>query len=117
MVFGRYRRSGAADVARLRLFPLEIAPPPLHDLLAAELLEKMSAEYLLARLTEAAVESLAAENGARFAAMESAHDNVDKRLRGLRLEVSRARQEEVTTELLDSRVGELAVTGGPARAT
>jgi len=123
VVFGRYRRSGAGDVARLRLFPLEMppprqraAPPPLRDVPAAELLEKTTAEYVLARLTAAAVESLAAENGARFAAMESAHDNVGKRLRGLRLEASRARQEEVTTELLDLGVGELAVTGVPARA-
>lgn len=116
VVFGRYQRSGGADIQRLRLFPLAIAPgrqrvspTPLHDLPAAELLERMTAEYLSASLTEAAVESLAAENGARFAAMESAHDNVGKRLQALRLEASRARQEEVTTELLDLVTGELAV--------
>ncbi|HVC30767.1 MAG TPA: FoF1 ATP synthase subunit gamma [Steroidobacteraceae bacterium] len=114
--FGRYQRSGMADIQRLRLFPLTIAPgrertgpAPLHDLPAAELLERMTAEYLFARLTEAAVESLAAENGARFAAMESAHDNVGKRLQALRLEASRARQEEVTAELLDLVTGQLAV--------
>lgn len=116
VIFGRYQRSGTADVARLRLFPLELAPGrersgavPLHYLSAAGLLERMTAEYILARLTEAAVESLAAENGARFAAMESAHDNVGKRLEALRLEASRARQEEVTAELLDLVTGELAV--------
>ena len=42
------------------------------------------AEYVFALLTEAAVESLASENAARFAAMESAHDNVSKKLAGLR---------------------------------
>ncbi len=117
VVFGRYQRSGVTDVQRRRLFPLEIepeqrraGPAPLHDLSAAELLERMTAEYILARLTEAAVESLAAENGARFAAMEAAHDNVGERLRKLRLEASRARQEEVTTELLDLVIGELAVS-------
>jgi F-type H+-transporting ATPase subunit gamma len=124
VIFGRYQRSGAADVVRLRLFPLEVAPArersgpaPLHNLSAAELLERMTAEYLLARLTEAAVESLAAENGARFAAMESAHDNVGKRLQALRLDASRARQEEVTTELLDLVIGELAVARDPADAS
>ncbi len=117
VVFARYQRSGTSDIQRHRLFPLEIAPqrersgpPPLHDLSAAELLERITAEYILARLTAAAVESLAAENGARFAAMEAAHDNVGKRLQTLRLEGSRARQEEVTAELLDLVTGELAVT-------
>lgn len=116
VIFGRYQRSGQAEVVRLGLFPLEIAPGPartgalpLHDLGAGELLERVAAEYMLARLIEAAVESLAAENGARFAAMESAHDNVGKRLQGLRLQASRARQEEVTTELLDLVTGELAL--------
>ena len=44
------------------------------------LLEKLAAEYVFALLTEAAVESIASENAARFAAMESAHDNVSKKL-------------------------------------
>lgn len=121
VVFARYQRSGAAEIQRHGLFPLEVAPqrgrggpPPLHDLSAAELLERMTAEYILARLTEAAVESLAAENGARFAAMEAAHENVGKRLQTLRLEGSRARQEEVTAELLDLVTGELAVTAADA---
>jgi F-type H+-transporting ATPase subunit gamma len=117
VIFGRYQRSGQAEVARLGLFPLEIMPGParagalpLHDLSAGELLERVTGEYMLARLIEAAVESLAAENGARFAAMESAHDNVGKRLQGLRLQASGARQEEVTTELLDLVTGALALS-------
>ncbi|HEX5460978.1 MAG TPA: FoF1 ATP synthase subunit gamma [Steroidobacteraceae bacterium] len=117
VVFCRYGRTGSTDVETLPLFPLEISVPrgrtrqvPLHDLSAAELLERMTAEYIFSQLTEAAVESLAAENGARFAAMEAAHDNVGKRLRALRLDASRARQEEVTTELLDLVTGEQAVS-------
>jgi F-type H+-transporting ATPase subunit gamma len=116
VVFARYQRSGTIDIQRHRLFPLEIASErergeaaPLHELSAAELLERMTAEFILARLTEAAVESLAAENGARFAAMAAAHDNVGRRLQMLRLEASSARQEEVTAELLDLVTGELAV--------
>ena len=116
VVFGRYQRSGATEVGRRRLFPLEIEPDrkrsgaaPVHDLPAAELLERITAEYVLSQLTEAAVESLAAENGARFLAMESARDNVGKRLQALHLDASRARQEEVTTELLDLVIGEVAV--------
>jgi F-type H+-transporting ATPase subunit gamma len=116
IVFGRYRRGAALAVERRRLFPLALEPGaarasrplPLHDLPAAELLERLTAAYLVAQLTEAATESFAAENSARFAAMESAHDNVGRKLETLRLDASRARQEEVTTELLDLVIGSQA---------
>lgn len=117
VVFSRRRRSGELAIERHRLFPLELGAAhsdrrrlaPLHDLPAPELLEKLTAGYMLARITEAATEALAAENAARFAAMESARDNVGRKLEGLRLDVSRARQEEVTTELLDLVTGQQAL--------
>lgn len=116
VVFGRYGRGGELAIERHRLFPLQLAsaggrrrgPALLHDLSAPELLEKLTGEYILAQLTEAATEALAAENAARFAAMESARDNVARKLQMFRLDASRARQEEVTTELLDLLAGELA---------
>ena len=118
IVFSRHGRNGGLAIERRRLFPLELGaarhmrrgPPLLHDLPAPSLLEKLTAEYMLARLTEAGTEALAAENAARFAAMESARDNVGRKLEALRLDASRARQEEVTTELLD------LITGGQALA-
>jgi len=116
VVFGSHQRSGATAIERRQLFPLDLSvrrersePVPLHDLPAAELLERLTAEYILSQLTEAATESLAAENAARFAAMEAAHDNVGKKLQALRLDASQARQEEVTTELLDLVIGQQAV--------
>lgn len=115
-VFGLCGRSGELKIERRLLLPLQLeaAPErrgglvPLHDLPAPELLEKLTAEYVLAQLTEAATEAVAAENAARFAAMESARDNVARKLERLRFDASRARQEEVTTELLDLLTGELA---------
>lgn len=121
VIFGRFRR-GVVGIERLRLFPLAFADvrgtnrsalPPLHDIPVAQLLESLTAEYLIAQLTEVATESLAAENGARFAAMESANDNVSRKLEALRLEASRSRQEEVTTELLDLVTGEQALRSRP----
>ncbi len=118
VVFGSHQGSGATAIERRQLFPLDLSvrrerseSVPLHDLPAAELLERLTAEYILSQLTEAATESLAAENAARFAAMEAAHDNVGKKLQALRLDASRARQEEVTTELLDLVIGQQAVDG------
>ena len=83
--------------------------PPLHTLPAPELLERLTGEYMLSQLIEAATESLAAENNARFAAMDAAHDNLTRKLQNLRVDASRARQEEVTTELLDLVTGEEAL--------
>lgn len=118
VIFSRYRRNGELAVERRRLFPLALTAArgprrglaPLHDLPMPELLEKLTTEYMLAQLTEAATEALAAENAARFAAMESARDNVGRKLEALRLDASRARQDEVTTELLDLIAGEQALS-------
>ena len=85
--------------------------PPLRNLAPEVLLEKLVADYLFALLTEAAVESLASENAARFAAMGSAHDNVAKKLEELRQDARQARQSEITTELLDLVTGAEAMRG------
>lgn len=117
VLYGSHRRSVAAPIARRQLFPLALPPdgvsgsgvPPLHTLPAPELLERLTGEYMLSQLIEAATESLAAENNARFAAMDAAHDNLTRKLQNLRVDASRARQEEVTTELLDLVTGEEAL--------
>jgi F-type H+-transporting ATPase subunit gamma len=113
VMFARHRPDGAATIERRRLLPLDLASlaanqprlPPLCNLAPGVLLEKLVADYLFAALTEAAVESLASENAARFAAMGSAHDNVAKKLEELRQEARQARQSEITTELLDLVTG------------
>ena len=118
VVFSRHGGIGAPAIERRQLFPLNMAISrarrgglvPLSDLPVPQLLEKLTAEYMVAQLTEAATEALAAENAARFAAMESARDNVGRKLETLRLDASRARQEEVTTELLDLITGEQALS-------
>jgi F-type H+-transporting ATPase subunit gamma len=113
VMFGRYRQGTAATIERRVLLPLDMAMPaaqpprlaPLHNLAPRALLEQLMAEYVYALLTEAAVESIASENAARFAAMESAHDNVGKKLAGLQENARQARQAEITAELLDLIAG------------
>jgi F-type H+-transporting ATPase subunit gamma len=116
-LFARYRQGGVPAVECSTLLPLDTAalaaaaaipaalPEPLHHLAPRQLLEGLAAEYLFARLTEAAVESLASENAARLTAMEAARDNVSHRLGELQRTAQQARQEEITTELLDLIVG------------
>jgi len=112
-IFARHHQSGPLEIEQRLLFPVDRAAfalarpgmPPLHNLPAEVLLERLIADYVFALMTEAAVESLASENAARFAAMGSAHDNVSKKLEQLRQDARQARQSEITTELLDLVTG------------
>ena len=117
LMFTRYRQGAASVIERRRLLPFDpsVLPgraehlPPLHNLDARNLLEQLVAEYVFALLTEALAESIASENAARFVAMESAHDNVSRRLVSLGQSVREARQEEITSELLDLLTGSSAL--------
>jgi F-type H+-transporting ATPase subunit gamma len=112
VMFPRHRQSSGTTIERRLLFPVDLtvfvrAPrlPPLHNLRPSVLLERLIADYVFALLTEAAVEALAAENAARFTAMDAAHDNVSEKLEQLRQDARQARQDEITTELLDLVTG------------
>ena len=113
VMFARYRQGAASMIEHRLLLPLDTASlaaksarqVPLHNLAPRPLLEELIADYVFALLTEAAVESIASENAARFAAMESAHDNVSKKLAGLQENARQARQTEITSELLDLMTG------------
>jgi F-type H+-transporting ATPase subunit gamma len=120
VIFARHRQGSPPAIERRCLFPLDLAAfaltrprlPPLHNLPAAALLEKLIADYVFALLTEAAFESLASENAARVAAMASTHDNVSQKLDQLRQDARQARQDEITTELLDLVTGAEALRDG-----
>jgi F-type H+-transporting ATPase subunit gamma len=119
LIFARHRQGAGTTIEHRQLLPLDLPffslmqlrLPPLHNLAPDVLLEKLVADYVLALLTEAAVESLAAENAARFVAMGSAYDNVSKKLEELRQDARQARQSEITTELLDLVTGAEAMHG------
>jgi len=109
IMFSRYQPGVASAIERKKILPFDEAiigtgpfrQPPLHNLDPVTLHEKLVAEYVFARLAEAAIESIASENAARFATMGSAHDNVSRKVEDLRKEAHLARQAEVTIELLD----------------
>ncbi len=119
VMFTRYNRAAGPNLERVQVLPLDISSlaakeprqAPLHNLDAVRLFEKLTAEYVFATLTEAAVESIASENAARFAAMDSAHRNVSKKLDELHGQARQARQTEITTELLDLITGAEAQEG------
>jgi F-type H+-transporting ATPase subunit gamma len=119
VAFTRHGPGSIATIETRILFPIDLASlaakqprsPPLHNLPAGLLLEKLIADYVFALLAEAAVESLASENAARFSAMEAAHDNASKKLDQLRRDGRQARQDDITTELLDLVTGAAALHG------
>ncbi|HIJ62701.1 MAG TPA: ATPase [Rhodospirillaceae bacterium] len=120
VLYNAYCQFGQWKVTRKSILPLDLGAippralphPPLLNLSPAALLESLTYEYVFAQLMEAMVESIASENAARFAAMQSATDNVEKKLEQLGQEANRVRQEEITTELLDLMVGTEGATAG-----
>ena len=113
VMFSRYRQGARPVIERRQLLPLDTVTfarglaqqAPLHNIEPGALFEKLAAEYVFALLIEAAVESIASENAARFAAMQAACDNVSKKLEQLQSQARQARQEEITTELIDLITG------------
>ena len=114
------RVDGGRDLRmeRVALFPLELekfrhphaAVPPLTTLAPGELLERLAAEYVYARLCEAAMHAFAAENQMRMETMSAASNNIDRTLDELRHRENQVRQENVTAEIV-----ELAATGRELR--
>ena len=117
VMFARHHQSTGMTIERKLLFPVDLKSlavartqlSPLHNLAPAKLVEKLIADYVFGLLTEAAIDALASENAARFAAMDSAHENVSKKLEQLCQDARQARQDEITTELLDLVTGAEAV--------
>lgn len=81
---------------------------PLTYLPPARLVELLVGEYVVAELAHAMLEAFAAENAERLRTMEAARTNIDRRVEMLRGEERRARQETITSELLDVLAGTLA---------
>ena len=66
-----------------------------------QLLPMLFEEYVDLSVYRALLESAASEHGARMTAMRSAAENADDMIGGLTLEMNRARQAEITQEILE----------------
>ncbi len=105
-----------------RLLPVE--PPAAEDEAEAEALrqeyifepdpggvfERLLPRYVEMQVHAAILESAASEQSARMVAMKNATDNANEIERELTLTYNKARQEQITTELLDIVGGAEAVT-------
>lgn len=69
------------------------------------LLSRLVRQYLFVALFRACAESQASEHQSRLAAMQAAQRNLDERLDEVTMRYRRARQDEITSELLDVVAG------------
>jgi F-type H+-transporting ATPase subunit gamma len=75
------------------------------------ILERLLPTYLETTIYRALLESTASEHGARMTAMRNASQNVDELVERLTLDMNRARQAEITQELLEVVAGADALAG------
>lgn len=84
---------------------------PTFTMARPRLIYALLGQYLFVSLYRAFAESLASENAARLAAMQAAENNIEDRLKELRLHYNQLRQSSITEELLDIVAGFEALTG------
>jgi F-type H+-transporting ATPase subunit gamma len=83
------------DAERGRRFDYELEPE------RGELLDRLGPRLVEARLYVALLEASASEHAARQRAMKAATDNADELITNLRRVMNRARQDAITTEIMD----------------
>ena len=66
-----------------------------------EILDHLLPQYVITRVYAALLESAASENAARRRAMKAATDNADELMKILTRQVNRARQDEITNEIME----------------
>jgi F-type H+-transporting ATPase subunit gamma len=79
---------------------------------AEDILETLVPRYVRYQVWRAILESNAAEQGARMVAMESATSNAEDLLEDLNLQYNRARQDAITTEIIEITSGAQALEEG-----
>jgi F-type H+-transporting ATPase subunit gamma len=70
-----------------------------------EILKRLIPDYVEISVFRALLESTASEHGARMTAMRSASDNAGELIESLTLEMNRARQAEITQEIMEVVAG------------
>lgn len=84
---------------------------PTFTMARPRLVYALLGQYLFVSLYRAFAESLASENAARLSSMQAAENNIEDRLKELRLQYNQLRQSTITEELLDIVAGFEALTG------
>ena len=76
-----------------------------------EILARLVPDYVEVSIYRALLESTASEHGARMTAMRNASDNAGTLIEDLTLEMNRARQAEITQEIMEVVAGAEGLAG------
>jgi len=76
-----------------------------------EILKRLVPDYVEISIYRALLESTASEHGARMTAMRNASENAGELIQTLTLEMNRARQAEITQEILEVVAGAEGLSG------
>lgn len=109
MVYNEFRSALSQQVVYDRLLPVEplqVEPETstteyIYEPSESHMLNWVLPSYVEVRVFRALLESTASEHGARMTAMDSATNNASEMIDRLTLQYNRARQESITTELMD----------------
>ena len=119
VVFACAKASRSIEIRCESLIPVDFAgfarptgrEPPIATLEPGVLLERLAAEYVYARLCQAATFTFAAENEARMAVMAAAKTNIETKLKEFAERERRLRQEDITAEVVELAAGTEALKG------
>lgn len=100
-----------ARLESLRNMPWPSRRLPVFSMEPEQLVARLLRQYLFVTLFRAFAESQASEHAVRLAAMQSAQRNLDEQVTEVTKVYRRARQGQITAELLDVVAGFEAITG------
>jgi F-type H+-transporting ATPase subunit gamma len=117
LLYNEFKSAGQQRIAWMRLLPIEPADPLscpvsidyMYEPSAQLVLQDLLPKYVEVQIYHALLESAAAEQAARLAAMEMAHQNAGEMINRLTLLYNRVRQERITKELLEVVAGAEAI--------
>ncbi len=78
-----------------------VHPEYLFEPAPAAILDELLPQYVITKVYAALLESAASENASRRRAMKAATDNADDLIKILTRQANRARQDEITTEIME----------------
>lgn len=111
LIYNQFKNAATQEITREQFLPIQPIEPsesshgyrhnyifePGVELLVTEILP----QALKAKFHKAILDSQAAEHGARMTAMHQATDNATEMIRSLTLEYNKARQADITSELIE----------------
>lgn len=123
LVYTRFASAGSQEVVLRPLIPLDsetfeaeptegVAPDYEFEPGPAEILEQLLPRYAEARVYAALLNAAASEHAARQRAMKSATDNAEDLITSLTRVMNRARQDAITTEIMEVVGGAEALRQG-----